>query len=270
MTISSNELYGELWSRDQSPLETELAQSLHPRATTDLYDVFTKLGVGAEHIFLDAGARDAVHAAELIKRIGCRAVAVDPVPLHVERAKELVSAAGLADRIDVVEAGLESLPFEDGAFDFVWCRDVLNHVDLAPALAECARVLRPGGSMLVYQTFATASCEPEEAQRLFDAIACRAENMSPSTFERRAEDAGLTIVKRDEVRGEWRERMLEEGTWDVAADLLALSRLERREAELVERYGRAAVEAERGGLIWGIYQFLGKTCPTIYVLERRA
>ena len=40
--------------------------------------------------------------------------------------------------------------------------------------------------------------------------------------------------------------------------------------ELAERYGRAAVEAERGGLVWGIYQVLGKTCPTIYVLVRNA
>ena len=51
--------------------------------------------------------------------------------------------------------------------------------------------------------------------------------------------------------------------------LLELSRLSRREPELVERYGEAAgVAAYRGGALWGIYQLLGKMCPTIYVWER--
>jgi ubiquinone/menaquinone biosynthesis C-methylase UbiE len=270
VTISSEQLYGEIWSTAQSPLEAELARSLQPRATTDLYDVFAGLGVGRDDVFLDAGARDAVHAIELVRRLGCRAVAIDPVFLHIGRARDRVSAAGLSDRIGVVQAALESLPFDDEAFDHIWCRDVLNHVELGPSLRECTRVLRPGGTMLVYQTFATEACEPQEARRLFAAGATRPENMSPAFFERRAREAGFEIVERDRLHGEWRERMLEDGSWDAVSDLLALSRLKRREPELVEQFGNAAVEAERAGLLWGIYQVLGKTCPTIYILERRA
>jgi hypothetical protein len=137
-------------------------------------------------------------------------------------------------------------------------------------LPECARVLRPGGSMLVYQTFATEALEPEEAKRFFAAAATRADSMSPSFFEDRALAAGFEIVSRKPLQGEWRERMLEDGSWDAVSDLLALSRLKRGEPELVAQFGRAAVEAERGGLLWGIYQLLGKTCPTIYVLARNA
>jgi SAM-dependent methyltransferase len=268
--ISADQLYGELWAADQSAIEAELARSLEPRGTTSLYDVFAELGVTAEHVILDAGARDAVHSIEIVRRFGCHAVAVDPVPLHVERARKRIAEAGLEDRIDVAEAGIESLSFADQTFDYVWCRDVLNHVRLEPALRECHRVLKRGGSMLVYQTFATEACEPEEAQRLCDASASRLENMSPPFFEETARDAGFELLGSQQLQGEWRERMLEDGTWDAVADLLALSRLHRRETELVERYGRPAVEAERVGLVWGIYQILGKTCPTIYVLERRA
>jgi hypothetical protein len=64
--------------------------------------------------------------------------------------------------------------------------------------------------------------------------------------------------------------MLEDATWDAHADLLALSRLQRREEELAAEYGRTTLEAKLGGLLWGIYQILGKTCPTIYVLTRNA
>lgn len=268
--ISSDELYGELWAEDTSALDLELGRSLEPRGTTMLYDEFARLGAGGESVVLDAGARDAVHAVELAQRLGCRVIAVDPVPLHVERARERVAAAELEDRIDVVQATLESLPLEDASIDVVWCRDVLNHVQLAPSLRELARVLRPNGSALVYQTFAEPACEPEEAQRLFAASASVVENMSAPFFEATATGAGFEIVGGERLQGEWRERMIEEGAWEAAADLLALSRLHRREGELAKRFGRAQVEATRGGLLWGVYQLLGKTCPTIYVLRRRA
>jgi SAM-dependent methyltransferase len=268
--ISADELYGELWAAEQSEIEAELTRSLHPRGLESLYDEFAQLGVGADDIVLDAGARDAVHSVKLVRRFGCRVVAVDPVPLHIERARKRIADEGLGERIDVAEAALESLPFGDESFDYIWCRDMMNHVELNRGLTECKRVLRPRGSMLLYQTFATDALEPQEAKRLFAGGATRPENMSPSFFEERARAAGLDVVERKQLRGEWRERMLEDGSWDAVADLLALSRLKRREPELVELFGRAAVEAERGGLLWGVYQVLGKTCPTIYVLARRA
>jgi hypothetical protein len=64
--------------------------------------------------------------------------------------------------------------------------------------------------------------------------------------------------------------MIEDGTWDVAETLLGLSRLRRRERELRDAYGEAAVAAYRGGQLWGVYQLIGKLCPTIYVWERNA
>jgi ubiquinone/menaquinone biosynthesis C-methylase UbiE len=269
LKVSSQELYGELWAEDPSALKVELGTSLEPRATTMLYEEFARLGVGLESLVLDAGARDAVHAVELVRRLGCRAIAVDPVPLHVDRARERVAAAGLEDRIEVVQAGIESLPFEDGSIDYVWCRDVLNHLELDRSLRELARVLRPSGSVLVYQTFAAHACEPEEARRLFAATASNAQNMSAEFFETTAREAGFEVVRTEQIQGEWRERMIEDGKWDAAADLLALSRLNRRERDLVERHGDARVEAVRGDLLWGIYQLLGKLCPRMYALRLR-
>src|SRR5262249_48551009 len=191
---SSDRLYGELWAEDESALDAELARSLEPRATTMLYDELGRLGMEPGDLVLDAGARDAVHAIELVRRYSCRAIAVDPVALHVERARERVTGAGLADRIEVVQAALESLPLDDAWVGSVWCRHVLNHVELGRALRELARVLRPGGSMLVYQTFAEPSLEPAEARRLFAAAASVPENMAPAFFEATAREAGFEVV----------------------------------------------------------------------------
>lgn len=41
------------------------------------------------------------------------------------------------------------LPFEDGAFDEVECKDVLEHVDLVPVMRELHRILGAGGRLRV-------------------------------------------------------------------------------------------------------------------------
>jgi SAM-dependent methyltransferase len=53
--------------------------------------------------------------------------------------------------VETVVASLaEPLPLDDGRFDLVVCALVLTHVpDLARAIGEFARVLRPGGHLLV-------------------------------------------------------------------------------------------------------------------------
>ena len=138
-------------------------------------------------------------------------------------------------------------------------------------LAECARVLRPGGALLAYVTLATERLEPLEADELVRGLALRRSSLrrrASSRRPRRPQGSSLRSVER--LGSEWRERMLEDGEWDVRQDLLKLARLRRRDAELVEQYGEAAVDAAAGGLAWGVYQLLGKLCPTVYVWERRA
>lgn len=263
------ELYGEIWADDEA-IARALERSLEPRSTESLFDAFAALEPSPADLVVDVGCRDARHTIELVRRFDVRVLAVDPVERHVGSARAAVAAAGLADRVDVVRAAIESLPLADGAADLIWCRDVLNHVDLERGLGECARVLRPGGRMLVYQTFATELLGPREAERLYAATAIVADNMNPAFFEGAAQNAQLRVVSVDTIGSEWRERMAEDGRWDPARDLLAIARLARSEHELSERYGRKRVEAARADALWGIYQLLGKLRPTVYALERRA
>ncbi len=60
---------------------------------------------------------------------------------------------GHFENVDVVGAA-ENLPFADGSYDGVILQAVLEHVEDAEAvLSECARVLRPGGSILIEVPF---------------------------------------------------------------------------------------------------------------------
>jgi ubiquinone/menaquinone biosynthesis C-methylase UbiE len=262
------ELY-ELWAEDSELRET-LRRSLEPRGTDWLFELFASLGPRAGELLVDVGCRDAKHTTRLVQEHGLRAVALDPLALHVERAQQAVADAGLEQEIDVVEGRIEALPLDDGAADWIWCRDVLVHVDVRSGLAECARVLRAGGRMVAYATLATELLEPRERAELVAAAAVAPESFTSAAVEAAAAEAGLSEIAVECLGGEWRERMIEDGTWDAAETLLGLSRLRRREREFVEAYGEGAVAAYRGGQLWGIYQLLGKLCPTVYVWERRA
>jgi SAM-dependent methyltransferase len=251
---SVEQLYGDFWAdEDRNPVAPP------PRGTDWLFDVFAELGPQAGQLVVDVGARDAKHAVRLVQQHSLRAIALDPVAHNVELARRAVADAGVD--VDVVQAGIEDMPIDDNVADWIWCRDVLVHVDLARGFAECARVLRPGGHMLAYVTCSTERLEPREAAWLFDALAIVPESTDPQVIETRAADAGLTLRSKTELGGEWRERMLDDGTWSANDDLVELSRLRRSGAD----FDDARVAAQAAGAAWGIYQLLGKTCPTVYV-----
>jgi SAM-dependent methyltransferase len=267
---TARELY-ELWAgTPYADLTQALAESLEPRGTGSLFEAFAGLDPQPGQLVVDVGARDAGGAIRLVREHGVRALALDPVPLHCERARAAVAEAGLAEEIDVVEAGIEKLPLADASADSIWCRDVLTHVDAARGFAECARVLRPGGAMLAYVTLATARLEPREFAELVAAAGHVPESFRPESLEAAAEAAGLALRSVDRIDSEWRERWIEDGEWDAGADLLSLARLRRGRDELAARYGDVALDGAWSGLVWGIYQLLGKLCPTVYVWERRA
>lgn len=74
-------------------------------------------------------------------------VMAEPDPHMTKRLRHKL--AELGSDVELVEAGAESLPFEDSNFDTAVFTLVLCTVpDPATALAEAARVLKPGGQLL--------------------------------------------------------------------------------------------------------------------------
>jgi SAM-dependent methyltransferase len=92
-------------------------------------------------VILDAGCG----AGLLLEELATRGVVYGADP--DVRAVSAAHARGVAE---VVRAGVEALPFDDGRFDLVTCLDVLEHVrDDGAALRELRRVARDGGRLLV-------------------------------------------------------------------------------------------------------------------------
>lgn len=64
--------------------------------------------------------------------------------------------AGVDDRVTIREGDLLQLPFEDETFDALVSSFAIDHTaDLARALAEAKRVLRPGGQFLLLSSVAS-------------------------------------------------------------------------------------------------------------------
>ncbi len=83
-----------------------------------------------------------------------RVTGLDLTPAMLAIARRRVEAADCAARVTFVEGDAAHLPFEAASFDAVTCAfGFRNFPDPAAALAEVARVLVPGGTLLVLEFF---------------------------------------------------------------------------------------------------------------------
>ena len=108
----------------------------------------SRVRAGPEDTVLDVATGTAAVAIELVRRTGCSVVGLDQSSEMLAEARRRVAAAGLADRIELVEGTADALPFEDASFDGLTFTYLLRYVDdPARTLRELARVVRPGGSI---------------------------------------------------------------------------------------------------------------------------
>jgi len=114
-------------------------------------DRLVALGLRPGDLVLDVGTGFGRHTFELARR-GHRVVAVDVADDEVRATLATLDAMSEAGEISasaavgVLRGDATRLPFVDAAFDAVLTSEVLEHVpDDVGALAEMARVLRPGG-----------------------------------------------------------------------------------------------------------------------------
>ena len=161
-------IYKYMWSARSAELLARLDQTLNPRSPSMLYDVAAGLGVTASSKVLDVGCGLGTHSCGLAARCGCAVVGLDLAETNLKLARARTRKEGLSDLVAYQRGDIQDMPFGDAVFDLIWCRDMLVHVHrLQQALAECARVLKPGGAMIVHTTFATALLEPKEAAWLY-------------------------------------------------------------------------------------------------------
>lgn len=271
INLSIEDAFGDL-GIGEADIHAIVDRSLNPRSPYMLFDKLAGImgeSNPSESHLLDVGCREGDHAVEIARRFGCRVTGVDLVDHNVEVGNRRVEQFRMSKVVRLEKGDVQNMGFPDGEFDHVWCRDMLCHVpDLAKAFAECARVLKPRGTMLVYNTFQTELMEPQEALRLYAPLAILAQNMATDYFEDAIASAGLTIVERDEVGSEWKEYVEESAHMLTSKQLLRIARMKRARDTIVEKIGIKAYEVELAVCHWAVYQMLGKLSSRVYVLAK--
>ena len=98
---------------------------------------------------IDVGCGIGGSTLYLADKFGSSATGITLSPVQASRAKERASEAGLSDRVSFEVANALEMPFADNSFDLVWSLESGEHMpDKAKFLAECYRVLKPGGKMI--------------------------------------------------------------------------------------------------------------------------
>ena len=116
---------------------------------------YGRLDVRAGERLLDLGCGFGRHSYEALKR-GAEVVACDLARPELEQVRDLARLLVAEGEVDEsvmaapVQGNALGLPFDDDSFDKVIASEVLEHIDDdESALAELARVLRPGGRLAV-------------------------------------------------------------------------------------------------------------------------
>lgn len=104
------------------------------------------LGAGATVLDLGCGAGDSVR---YLRSMGINAIGVDSSPTHAGANRSKLSS------LDRIVAQAESLPFPENAVDGLLAECSWSLVgDREQALAECARVLKDGGRLMISDLYA--------------------------------------------------------------------------------------------------------------------
>jgi SAM-dependent methyltransferase len=144
---------------------------------------------------LDIASGDGV-LAELLAPHAHRYVCVDASPRVVAAASERLRRF---DNVEVVEGDMHALPLPDASFDLVVLMHALTYAAKpAQAVAEAARVLRPGGRLLL------SSLARHEHRAVVEAYGHLNLGFSEKELRRFLERAGLVVASSEIVTREKR------------------------------------------------------------------
>ncbi len=103
---------------------------------------------GAPRLVLDVATGPAGVARQIARRSSATVIGLDVTAAMLRQASAALERTGLSERVKLVRATAEQLPFPDGSFDALSFTYLLRYVpDPSAVLAELVRVVRPGGTV---------------------------------------------------------------------------------------------------------------------------
>jgi ubiquinone/menaquinone biosynthesis C-methylase UbiE len=166
------------------------ADQLARRATEGVSDL-------SEALAIDLACGPGTFTRPLAALVG-RAIGVDLTPAMVEKARAEAAREGIAN-IEFVCSDVYTLPFAAGAADIVACGYAFHHMtDPARALAEMARVARPGGRVAVIDIIVPEGFDPAHQTAIErERDPSHTNTLTAERFRALFRDAGLRVRSAD-------------------------------------------------------------------------
>lgn len=190
-----------------------------------------KAGICNDHHVLDVCSGMGGPARYIAHSIGCRVTGIDFTESRYLSAVKLTEMVGLDGLVKFVHANALEMPFESNSFDVVIGQEAWCHVPDKPRLiAECARVVKPGGVIAFTDILRTDKLSNADMRRL------RSEMTFPdletiSGYGKLLQVNGCTLVEHDDLSQVWKK---------VLEDRLAMYRSLGSETERIFGAKRAS------------------------------
>ena len=99
---------------------------------------------------VDVGCGIGGSSLYLAQKFDANVTGITLSPVQANRATDRAKNAGLQEQVQFQVANALEMPFPDNQFDLVWSLESGEHMpDKTQFLAECYRVLRPGGKLIL-------------------------------------------------------------------------------------------------------------------------
>jgi len=142
-----------LTPEDLAPID-----QFHIRGRMATLELARVAGLDAAKYVLDVGSGVGGTSRCLAKEFGCRVTGIDLTDEYCRAATMLTTRTGLEHLVDFRQGDATELPFDDQTFDVVWTEHVaMNIPDKTRLYQEMHRVLKPGGTLAIYDVLAGPS-----------------------------------------------------------------------------------------------------------------
>ncbi|MCP1662272.1 MAG: methyltransferase domain-containing protein [Methanocalculus sp. MSAO_Arc1] len=192
-----HEMYRECWGGENHHLgifdETDDFYEAAIRANENLV---SRLSITPDTVILDVGSGFCGLPRYIAKNTGCRMVyGLNLSQKENEYARAKNADEGLAERIRVVDGDYNNMPFDENTFDILVSQDAMLHSpDKGRLVAECARVLKPGGCFVFSDILEMDTLSREEAERVYARV--KTPNIATrDLYREKLEDAGFEILE---------------------------------------------------------------------------
>jgi sarcosine/dimethylglycine N-methyltransferase len=198
--------------------------------------LITEAAVRADDVVLDVCSGMGGPARYLAWKTGCDVTGLDLTASRVQGATELTRIAGLSKHVRFVHGNALDMPFEDASFTLAIAQESFAHIPNKPQLlAECVRVLQPGGRLVFSDILHRGNLSVRDAQQLSEGMTF-SEIETLDGYKEQLSLSGMAVVRLFDLTEEWTRILVERHAMYRSLESHTVARLG---PEHFERYDRA-------------------------------